>query len=617
MDLENLAKDIEKLLNNVVIKEKVDSLNGLKEGLLEKKKVIHSFVRLMKRKKRGKITNRFLGDLFRVENQFQQLYENFDDRLMIFVVGNGNVGKSTLLNALIGYEVAETNVLPTTWKIDVYSPQENMDTAVVKYTDGKKETLSVSQARELVKEEESKTKESKKTYNENLKKALTTLKTKEEREEMKRYLGEKHLYKSNVSEVRWPVKVNWLLEKCLLVDTPGLNQDLNQIGQLGDIHDYYHKADGILWVLDGQTIAAAKANTLLEELNQVLAGVGGVRDNIIGVINRMDLVRNNGGEDAVQKVISDAKAIFGDRFSTIVDISAKQALEGMESGILNLQNAIRDLFIEKSENIKNSAKEQGHNKLVNIALKKIEEYKGKLQEYESLLVTKEEKLTTLKEALKENFRRELQTFFDDYQKGVNERVERHIDALGEGQGTDFIKHTMYQLNEFESSRNSMLYNKKLEIKNNHYTWDKMARISEYKYIHNQDIVMGDMDMHIEFDLTSLNDIGYFTPYTDENLFSLVGNLFGKGMFFIRKAGIKSRIKLTMTKYCMELKETIMAELGRKIDESYEKCLEVLYTSFEDLLVAREDREAMKEALAILHKEMALEKEPITLKDILL
>ncbi|ETI89662.1 MAG: hypothetical protein Q612_NSC00138G0002, partial [Negativicoccus succinicivorans DORA_17_25] len=38
---------------------------------------------------------------------------------MILIMGNGNVGKSTLLNALVGKEVAKTNLLPTTWKIDV------------------------------------------------------------------------------------------------------------------------------------------------------------------------------------------------------------------------------------------------------------------------------------------------------------------------------------------------------------------------------------------------------------------------------------------------------------------------------------------------------------------
>ena len=76
------------------------------------------------------------------------------DKKMILIVGDGNVGKSTLLNALVGEEVAKTNYLPTTWKIDVYSPELSKDNAIIKYKTGKQETLSVEEAKQKINEEE-------------------------------------------------------------------------------------------------------------------------------------------------------------------------------------------------------------------------------------------------------------------------------------------------------------------------------------------------------------------------------------------------------------------------------------------------------------------------------
>lgn len=627
LDLENLANSMEQLLNDIIIEEKIHSLGNLKEDLDTKKKIINKFIYGFNKRDNGKITKKLLAELSQIEVDFNQLYENFDDKLMIFIIGNGNVGKSTLLNSLIGYEVAETNFIPNTWKIDVYCPEAKSDKATIKYLGDKQENLSIEEVKEIIESEEKKSKEGKKKYNENLNKELKGLKTKDEREEMKRYLGEKYLYKSNVAEVKWPVNKNWILEKCLLVDTPGLNQNLHGLEQLGNIHDYYHKADGVLWLLDGQTIAAANTNSLFDELNDVLKSVGGIRDNIIGVINRMDLVRKNGGQEAVNKVLSDAKRIFGQKFYSIVGMSAQQAFEGVknnesslikESGILNLQNSIRDIFISKSESIKNSAKIQGNNRLLGTTLNKLDEYSKEINKYDNLYTEKNEKLQSLKEALKTNLENDIDKFFESYLSEVSKRVDVHIDALSDGKGPDFIKNTMYKLDEFLKSRDKFINNKQLEIKNSSYTWEKLCKISEYKYIQDNALVKNqNVVVNVKLDLSTLNNIAYFKPSVGEDLFSILGNVFGKGMFWLRKGSIKNKINAAIREDCNKMKEDIVKQLNNNIDIAESSCREIINITFKNILFDFKDIDSVRDEIEILKMKMNEQKESIKLKEIIL
>lgn len=627
LNLDILSNQMEKLFNDVIIQEKINSLGNLKEDLFNKKNDINDFrVKLLKREL-GKNAKKLSEELAQIESDFNILYDNFDDKLMIFIIGNGNVGKSTLLNSLIGEEVAETNFLPNTWKIDIYSPELEKNMAVVKYSSGKQEKHPIDKAKQIVSNEEKKSKESKKTYNQNLNQALKGLKTKEEREEMKSYLGEKYLYKSNISEVRWPVDRNWILEKCLLVDTPGLNQNLHDLNQLGNIHDYYHKADGVLWLLDGQTIAAANANSLFDELDEVLKTVGGVRDNIISVVNRMDLVRENGGEEAVLKVINDAKRIFGNKFSKIIGLSAQQAFDGVKnnnkdniekSGMLNLQNAIRDIFISKSDSVKNNAKIQGHNKLIDLTLYKLDKFYELIEEYEIMYLEKDKKLNSLKEKLKSILEKDVESFFQIYLNEVSRRVDMHINSLSEGQGPSFVKNTMYKLDEFIKSRDKFIQTKQLEIKNNSNSWEKFCRISEYKYITTNSLVESkNVLATINLDLSTLNSINYFTPKVDDDLFSFLGNVLGKVAFAFRKSGIKSKINDTMAKECDKMREAILKQLNDNIDKYANSCSEILNVTFKDILFNFTDVESIKKEVEIIKQNINKERENIKLKDIIL
>ena len=79
-----------------------------------------------------------LGDyLRRIREKLSEMEDiagRMDEQFMLFIMGSGKNGKSTLINALLGQEKAEVNILPKTWKIDVYNDagQKDRDTVVIR-----------------------------------------------------------------------------------------------------------------------------------------------------------------------------------------------------------------------------------------------------------------------------------------------------------------------------------------------------------------------------------------------------------------------------------------------------------------------------------------------------
>lgn len=627
LDSDNLANLMYKLLNEINVNKEIKSLGNLKIDLLNKKNLIDEFSCALEKnyKLRGKFSKRLIEYLKETSGKFFRLYEDFDDKFMIFIVGNGNVGKSTLLNSLIGYEVAKTDDLPVTWKIDVYSPRLEKEKAIIKYVNGDKQQLHLSEVKKIVDNEEKKSKDAKNKCKEKVNQELRKIKDSDERKEKKQYLEEKFLYKSNISEVWWPVEKNSLLEKCLLVDTPGLNQNLYSENQLGNVHDYYHKADGVLWLLDGQAINAEHSKQKIEELNNVFKNVGGVRENIIGVINRMDLVRNN-GENKAEEVINSAQKIFGNKFQEIVHISAKQAIEGEKnkdletiknSGIYKLKEVIENLFLSKAQNIKNKSKIKGHDKYLNILDGELKKYLNKINEYEKIYIKKNEKLESLKQEFKNNLMKEINLFFESYLIEVTERVEIHIDALANGEKEDFIKNTMYKLDDFINNKNSFVDNRYKEMKNSYNSWEKLCNISEYKYIKDENLTINkDISVNLDLDLNSLNGIQYFNPSKKEDTFSLLGNMIGKGMFLFRKSKIKSIINNSIRQECNQMKQDMSIKLNDRVDEIGFECKNLLNTTFSNLLFDFKDVNLVKEEIREFDLKIKKEVDPIKLKEII-
>lgn len=295
-----------------------------------------------------------------------QLAEDLHRPFLLFVVGMGKFGKSTLINALLGQRAAAMDALPKTWKIDVFTCTLPPGIAQVRTYDGRVERLPVADAAALIDEEERRREESEEKVWELFQAQARHLASVTEKELLRQELEMLHLYRSPIVEVRWPVRAAGISRHFDVVDTPGLWQERPGRTAAGsgpsaggpsgraplatgpgggalagppfslvsaeDLRSYYLQADGVLWLLDATKLAAGKPHELMRDLNAALGRVGGVARNAVAVLNRIDLVRRQGGDAAVARVVAQAREMLADLFWEVIPISAREALEAQEAG---------------------------------------------------------------------------------------------------------------------------------------------------------------------------------------------------------------------------------------------------------------------------------------------
>ena len=361
----------------------------------------------------------------------------------------------------------------------------------------------------------------------------------------------------------------------------------------------------------------------MKELDNSLKNVGGLRDNIIGIINRIDLLRKNGGQEAVDKVYNDAIKHFGDKFTDIIGVSAKQAYEGInnddkdmikESGILELQNAIRNIFLSKANTIKGNAKIQGSSRLIKNTEVILNTYKKKIDNYERMYVSKEENLKISKQNFMKSIKDDLSTLINNYLNEVNKRIDTYVDELANGKGIDFIKNTMYKVNEFENRRNSFIKSKKLEIENNAATWEKLCKISEYKYIQPK-TTKNNLSINVSINLNNIDTSAFFTPSAEGTLMSGLGNLIGKIGFFFRKNGIKRNLMGTISSQCKDMEKELINEIESIVNQNYDNCKSLLNITFKEILFDFEEVENIKLSIANLRKDIGKSSSDYTFEEI--
>ncbi|RBP02520.1 dynamin family protein [Rossellomorea aquimaris] len=356
--MRQLERKREERLDDVVRKQ-LNHYRGLSDDFRSDLSEIHE--------DRPNKTGRLLSFLEDYNTRYKSLIKGLDESFMLFVVGTGKYGKSTLINALLETEAAEVGVLPKTWKIDIYRKDIPVDQVLIKHRDNKEQKVSVEQAKIIIKVEEKRRSDSERIVNEKLKEYKNKVSSFEAFKELKLKLEREEIYNSDIVEMHWGMKEAPILENFYVVDTPGLTQRI--MGEVRtNVQDYYHKADGVLWMLDATSIAASNAKKLVQDLEESLAKVGGKhQQNIIAVLNRIDLVYANQGEDGVKRVLADAEDIYKGFFRAIVPFSATQAFKGAVSkneqmfavsGMKILMEEIQHAFYKNAKSIQCNKKKE-------------------------------------------------------------------------------------------------------------------------------------------------------------------------------------------------------------------------------------------------------------------
>ena len=329
---------------------------------------------------------------------FLKSIEELKNPFLLFVIGSGKYGKTTLINSLIKDNLLKVDDIPNTWKLDtlIKAKKEKID---IIYKNNEVLNIDIEYGMNILKEEEMKYKKSKELIRNNFniyktsnKRSIGELKL------HKQTLEDKYLYKSDIEEVKYYINKNGILENFIIVDTPGLNQNLKSNTKERMIN-YYNRADGVIWLLDAQNIVAKSSEELIEVLRKEYI-IDDKFDNIICVVNKIDVINKNSREKILLKI----NELYKNKFKDIVLVSSKEALKGYinesnelieSSNIKSLLNSIDVNFKLQSEKIQIKAKYNVTKVTNNKINKLINNYKRelykKINKYEEERVILEEK----------------------------------------------------------------------------------------------------------------------------------------------------------------------------------------------------------------------------------
>ena len=340
--------------------------------------------------------------ILKAKNEIDIIKKSIEDLkkpFLLFIMGPGKYGKTSLINSLIKEHFLEVRDIPNTWKLDslVYGVNKRIE---IIYDNKFSRVYDYEEGKDIIKNEEIKFKNSKNKIRYELEKYKNKEKiNKEELKNYKKILEDMYIYKSNICEVRYFIDKKGILNDFVIVDTPGLNQSLLE-NTNSRMLDYYNHADGIIWILDSQNVISKSSYELLEELKHNYS-IEKNKDNIICVVNKIDTIKNKTKDK--QKIIEKVDLLYEQNFKDIVMISARNAINGILnndtnliaiSNIKALENSIEINFKKKSEKIQVKSKQQG----LKLMSKKIIEY---INEYKRDLYFEIYKLNKNKKSIKE------------------------------------------------------------------------------------------------------------------------------------------------------------------------------------------------------------------------
>ena len=442
--------------------------------------------------------------------KLDRLEQDMEFPYMLYVIGMGKAGKSSLLNSLVGSKVADVGTLPKTWKTDLFYKNDKVEkkSVRVRYRNGEEKFYTEQEAKKLIEEEEKKREDSEEKFDKEFRNLSKVLNTPEEKSELRRELQNKLLYRSEVYEVRWGLnKINEtsILNKFSLIDTPGLSQA--HAGTHGDqgirgenVSDFYYQADGVLWVLDATTLSAITPKKALENLEQSLANAntnGQSINNIIAVLNHADKVIEQGGEETLQKVVRAANNIFENKFLDVVPYSAKQAVEAIKSndqdlldnsGYNRLCAVVNRYFYYNAVDSRITSKLQGfrgeistyQKDFLNLYLLRLAK---DLNQLEDRLNKAEKDL----DSLQKQFKQDWEIKFSGHVKKIENMIDFHakrILDMSEKEREKFIEESIFRLGELRTIQEKYSDEniKKLSDTVERYLKQDETTFSEYKYV---------------------------------------------------------------------------------------------------------------------------------------
>jgi GTPase SAR1 family protein len=324
---------------------------------------------------------------------------------MVMVVGEGNSGKSSLINALLGVTAAPTRVVPNTWKVDLYHCHSDSDGVWLYWSDRPAEPEKTTWAR------------------------AEEVCTAQEAAAAQRLDG----WRSDLFQARWFVRSSWPDRELLLVDTPGDDQLRNDIAipaatlyrgealeleRISPADHYYYRADVVLWCLNATKLHSGESRSRLEE-------VAPQGKTVIGVLTWADEALEHVPESVL---LDEARNVFGQWISDFVPV----ALDGgdtelQRASVARLRAFLDDNWLATVDEMKASAAES-------FAAAEVDEFVGQVatltKTYDRALGNVEDYVVQIDEAL--------DRIAEPVQAGVVQTWERAAESAGE-RAVAFVK----------------------------------------------------------------------------------------------------------------------------------------------------------------------------------
>ena len=344
--------------------------------------------------------------------------KELENPFLLFVMGLGNYGKSTLINALLQDEIIETSDIPNTWKLDLFI-KSDIEKVRITYNDEREVVKNLSNGKKILKEEEFKFKISKKEIS----KKILSYKNKLSKEKLKEFKIEQeklYLYKSDIDQIKYYLKDKKILNDFIIVDTPGLNQTLLK-NTRNRINRYYQQSDGIIWLIDAQNIVAKETNKLIEEIKKIN---NFKEKKIIAIVNKIDTIKNDKDLERLKEKVNE---IYNNKFNDIIYISARNALDGI---------------IKKDKNLIEKSNINSLYKSIDTNFKQVCEKKQIDSKYKNLSIMKNKLLDEIY-----SYKRSLYKDISLYNE-INFEIDNTCDDI-----------LLYTLNHIKKLKNKNIYNK--------------------------------------------------------------------------------------------------------------------------------------------------------------
>ncbi len=228
----------------------------------------------------------------------------YDQPLLVAVMGEFSSGKSSFVNAFVGTQVAPIGITPTTATINIVKYGRSRSGRVV-YRD--------HTSREL--------------QGDNLVDELRSIDDNEARRVA-------HV------EILMPMDV---LERVNIIDTPGLNSILPEHEAVA--RAFLKRADAVVWLFTVNQAGKSTEKSALDSIRET-----GVR--VLGVLNKVDQLSS----EQVEEVLGYVKTELGDRVEACIPISARRAMLGQEeSGWSTLRDELETRFFAQARELKKQA----------------------------------------------------------------------------------------------------------------------------------------------------------------------------------------------------------------------------------------------------------------------